>query len=53
MGNMEEAPNHDLSPGPARDADSPAKPGTPDMTRLWTEFPAVSGDSGRFLEEDR
>jgi prevent-host-death family protein len=29
------------------------KPGLPDMTRFWTEFPEVSGDSGRFLEEDR
>jgi prevent-host-death family protein len=25
----------------------------PDMTEFWTEFPQVSGDSGRFLEEDR
>lgn len=25
----------------------------PDMTRFWTEFPQVRGDSGRFLEEDR
>ena len=25
----------------------------PDMTRFWTEFPQVAGDSGRFLEEDR
>jgi prevent-host-death family protein len=25
----------------------------PDMKRFWEEFPAVSGDSGRFLEEDR
>jgi len=25
----------------------------PDMQRFWKEFPAVAGDSGRFLEEDR
>ena len=25
----------------------------PDMKRFWEEFPAVPGDSGRFLEEDR
>jgi prevent-host-death family protein len=25
----------------------------PDMTRFWTKFPQVEGDSGRFLEEDR
>ena len=25
----------------------------PDMTRYWTKFPKVKGDSGRFLEEDR
>jgi len=25
----------------------------PDMTRFWKKFPRVSGDSGRFLEEDR
>ena len=29
------------------------KPKMPDMTRFWTEFPQVAGDSGRFLEEDR
>jgi prevent-host-death family protein len=29
------------------------KPKLPDMTRYWTKFPKVSGDSGRFLEEDR
>ena len=29
------------------------KPKLPDMTRFWNEFPQVSGDSGRFLEEDR
>jgi antitoxin (DNA-binding transcriptional repressor) of toxin-antitoxin stability system len=31
----------------------PAKRKLPDMTRFWTTFPQVSGDSGRFLEEDR
>jgi len=25
----------------------------PDMTRFWSKFPRVPGDSGRFLEEDR
>ena len=30
-----------------------AKPKLPDMTRFWTRFPKVPGDSGRFLEEDR
>ncbi len=25
----------------------------PDMKNFWKEFPEVSGDSGRFLEEDR
>ena len=25
----------------------------PDMTRFWTKFPKVPGDSGAFLEEDR
>ena len=29
------------------------KPRFPDMTRYWTEFPLVKGDSGRYLEEDR
>ena len=29
------------------------KPNLPDMTRFWRDFPSVSGDSGRFLEEDR
>jgi len=29
------------------------KPTLPDMTRFWTRFPRVPGDSGRFLEEDR
>ena len=34
---------------------SKARPKTklPDMTRFWKRFPQVSGDSGRFLEEDR
>jgi prevent-host-death family protein len=36
-----------------RPLSKPAKPELPDMTRFWTEFPQVSGDSGRFLEEDR
>ena len=31
----------------------PSKPKLPDMTRFWKKFPKVSGDSGRFLEEDR
>jgi len=30
-----------------------AKPDLPDMTDLWRRFPSVTGDSGRFLEEDR
>ena len=30
-----------------------AKPPLPDMQRFWKRFPQVSGDSGRFLEEDR
>jgi prevent-host-death family protein len=25
----------------------------PEMTELWARLPAVAGDSGRFLEEDR
>jgi antitoxin (DNA-binding transcriptional repressor) of toxin-antitoxin stability system len=25
----------------------------PDMTRLWTTFPQLSGDSTQFIEEDR
>ena len=25
----------------------------PDLSDLWSRFPAVPGDSGRFLEEDR
>jgi prevent-host-death family protein len=29
------------------------KPKFPDMTRFWTKFPRVAGDSGRYLEEDR
>jgi prevent-host-death family protein len=29
------------------------RPQLPDMARFWTKFPNVSGDSGRFLEEDR
>ena len=31
----------------------PSKRKLPDMTRFWNTFPQVSGDSGRFLEEDR
>lgn len=30
-----------------------ARVALPDMTRFWTKFPQVPGDSGRFLEEDR
>jgi prevent-host-death family protein len=30
-----------------------AKTRLPDMTDLWRRFPAVEGNSGRFLEEDR
>jgi prevent-host-death family protein len=30
-----------------------AQPRLPDMTAFWRRFPAVTGDSGRFLEEDR
>ncbi len=29
------------------------KPCLPDLTELWSRLPAVPGDSGRFLEEDR
>ena len=25
----------------------------PDLSDLWSRFPAVPGDSGQFLEEDR
>jgi antitoxin (DNA-binding transcriptional repressor) of toxin-antitoxin stability system len=25
----------------------------PDMTRFWNDFPRVSGDSTKFIEEDR
>lgn len=25
----------------------------PDMSRFWNEFPQLTGDSGKFLEEDR
>jgi antitoxin (DNA-binding transcriptional repressor) of toxin-antitoxin stability system len=25
----------------------------PDMTRFWTAFPQLSGDSTKFIEEDR
>jgi antitoxin (DNA-binding transcriptional repressor) of toxin-antitoxin stability system len=25
----------------------------PDLSEIWERLPAVSGDSGRFLEEDR
>ncbi len=27
--------------------------GLPDLTEFWKRSPSVSGDSGRFLEEDR
>jgi len=30
-----------------------AKPRWPDMKEIWRRLPAVAGDSGRFLEEDR
>jgi prevent-host-death family protein len=30
-----------------------AGPRLPDLSEIWTRFPSVSGDSGRFLEEDR
>ena len=30
-----------------------SKPKLPNMTRFWTKFPKVAGDSGAFLEEDR
>jgi prevent-host-death family protein len=30
-----------------------AKPKVPDMSRFWRRYPKVSGDSGRYLEEDR
>lgn len=29
------------------------KPRLPYMTNLWRRLPSVTGDSGRFLEEDR
>jgi prevent-host-death family protein len=29
------------------------KPKLPKMTRFWTKFPRVRGDSGAYLEEDR
>ena len=31
----------------------PGKPKLPDMSRFWNEFPQLSGDSTRFIEEDR
>jgi len=31
----------------------PARKRLPDMSRVWRSMPSVSGDSGRFLEEDR
>jgi len=31
----------------------PKKPRLPDLDDLWQRFPSVTGDSGRFLEEDR
>ena len=30
-----------------------SKPRLPDMTGLWSRFPSIAADSGRFLEEDR
>lgn len=30
-----------------------AKLSLPDLSDIWLRFPSVSGDSGRFLEEDR
>jgi len=30
-----------------------ASPRLPDLSEIWSRFPAVPGDSGRFLEEDR
>lgn len=29
------------------------QPPLPDMSDIWDTYPQVSGDSGRFLEEDR
>jgi antitoxin (DNA-binding transcriptional repressor) of toxin-antitoxin stability system len=29
------------------------KPKVPNMTRFWTKFPQVPGDSQAYLEEDR
>ena len=29
------------------------KPKLPDMTRFWKTFPQLTGDSTRFIEEDR
>jgi len=29
------------------------RPKLPDMTRFWSRYPQVPGDSGRYLEEDR
>ena len=31
----------------------PRKPRMPDMTRFWTGFPKLPGDSTRFISEDR
>jgi len=31
----------------------PASHRLPDLNDVWQRFPSVSGDSGRFLEEDR
>ena len=28
-------------------------PRLPDLSKIWRQLPAVPGDSGRFLEEDR
>jgi antitoxin (DNA-binding transcriptional repressor) of toxin-antitoxin stability system len=36
-----------------RAIDRKPQPPLPDMSDIWNTFPQVSGDSGRFLEEDR
>ena len=36
-----------------RAIDKKPQPPLPDMSDIWNTFPQVSGDSGKFLEEDR
>jgi prevent-host-death family protein len=30
-----------------------ARPRLPDLSDIWSQFPAVRGNSGRYIEEDR